>query len=97
MLGLPDFDYLARKTLDYSEYAYVSHGAGSESSYRNNLEVFNRFRFRPRVMVNITNIDASLKYEHQPISGYLLTSTGRRFLDMNLISPSSSAHLLQRV
>ena len=64
MLGLPDFDYLARHTMDPAQYAYVAHGAGSESSYRNNLEAFNRFRFRPRVMVNITNVDASLKYAY---------------------------------
>ena len=37
MLGLPDFDYLARHTMDPAQYAYVAHGAGSESSYRNNL------------------------------------------------------------
>ncbi|RSL93664.1 hypothetical protein CEP52_013129 [Fusarium oligoseptatum] len=61
ILGLPDFDYVARNVLDPSAYAYICHGAGSEASYRNNLEVFNRFRFRPRVMVNITGIDASLK------------------------------------
>ena len=61
MLGLPDFDYLASQVLDPTAYAYVRHGAGSEWSYRNNLEAFTRFRFRPSVMVNITGIDASLK------------------------------------
>ncbi|KAF4453161.1 (S)-2-hydroxy-acid oxidase [Fusarium albosuccineum] len=61
ILGLPDFDYVARHVLDPFTYALVCHGAGSEGSYRNNLEVFDRFRFRPRVMVNITGIDASLK------------------------------------
>ncbi|EGU85574.1 hypothetical protein FOXB_03906 [Fusarium oxysporum f. sp. conglutinans Fo5176] len=51
--------------MDPSGYSYVAHGAGSESSYRNNLEVFSRFRFHPQVMVNITGIDASLKYSSQ--------------------------------
>ncbi|KAJ9424216.1 FMN-dependent dehydrogenase [Fusarium oxysporum] len=48
--------------MDPFRCSYVAHGAGSESSYRNNLEVFSRFRCHPRVMVNITGIDASLKY-----------------------------------
>jgi hypothetical protein len=61
MLGLPDFDYVAEKVLDFQSYAAIRHGAGSESSYRYNLEAFEKFRFRPRVMVNITGIDASLK------------------------------------
>ena len=63
MLGLPDFDYVAEKVLDYQSYAAIRHGAGSESSYRQNLEAFEKFRFRPRVMVNITGIDASLRSE----------------------------------
>lgn len=61
MLGLPDFDYVAEKVLDFQSYAAIRHGAGSESSYRYNLEAFDKFRFRPRVMVNITGVDASLK------------------------------------
>ncbi|KAH6999243.1 FMN-dependent dehydrogenase [Ilyonectria sp. MPI-CAGE-AT-0026] len=81
MLGLPDFDYLARETLDYLKYALISHGAGSEFSYRNNLEVFDRFRFRPRVMVNITNIDASLK----------TSILGHEFDQPFFISPFASA------
>jgi L-lactate dehydrogenase (cytochrome) len=59
MLGLPDFDYVAEKVLDFQTYAAIRHGAGSESSYRYNLEAFDKFRFRPRVMVNITGVDVS--------------------------------------
>ncbi|KAI8409273.1 hypothetical protein FOFC_09109 [Fusarium oxysporum] len=67
--------------MDPSGYSYVAHGAGSESSYRNNLEVFSRFRFHPQVMVNITGIDASLK----------TSILGRGFDVPFFISPFASA------
>ncbi|KAH8653923.1 hypothetical protein BGZ61DRAFT_500688 [Ilyonectria robusta] len=83
VLGLPDFDYVARNVMDPAAYAYVCHGAGSESSYRNNLEAYNRFRFRPRVMVDITNIDASLN----------TSILGHEFAVPFFISPFASAGL----
>ncbi|KPM38476.1 hypothetical protein AK830_g8109 [Neonectria ditissima] len=86
MLGLPDFDYLARETMGFGPYAYIVHGAGSESSYRNNLETFNRFRFRPRVMVNITNIDTSLK----------TSILGHEFDQPFFISPFASAGITNK-
>ncbi|KAJ3534591.1 hypothetical protein NM208_g4803 [Fusarium decemcellulare] len=86
ILGLPDFDYVARHVMDPSGYAYVCHGAGSEESYRNNLEVYNRFRFRPRVMVNITGIDASLK----------TSILGHEFDVPFFISPFASAGLTNK-
>ncbi|CAN9404701.1 unnamed protein product [Alternaria sp. RS040] len=57
MLGLPDFDYVAEKVLDFQSYAAIRHGAGSESSYRYNLEAFDKFRFRPRVMISLMHLD----------------------------------------
>ncbi|PVI00312.1 FMN-dependent alpha-hydroxy acid dehydrogenase [Periconia macrospinosa] len=60
MVGLPDFDWAARKKLNGSAYTYYRNGAAGEWSYRNNLEVFQRFRLRPRVMVDIVNIEDSL-------------------------------------
>ncbi|CAN9133406.1 unnamed protein product [Alternaria alternata] len=81
MLGLPDFDYVAEKVLDFQSYAAIRHGAGSESSYRYNLEAFDKFRFRPRVMVNITGVDASLK----------TTILGQEFAQPFFISPFAQA------
>ncbi|KAF2031983.1 cytochrome b2 [Setomelanomma holmii] len=46
LLGLPDFHWAARHV--------------GEWSYRNNLEAFHRLRFRPRVMVDVVDIEASL-------------------------------------
>ncbi|KAH7131072.1 S-2-hydroxy-acid oxidase [Dactylonectria macrodidyma] len=87
LLGLPDFDYVARHVMGPSEYGYVRHGAGSEGSYRNNLEAFSSFRFRPRVMVDITDIDASLN----------TSILGREFAAPFFISPFASAGLANEV
>ncbi|KAF2642505.1 FMN-dependent alpha-hydroxy acid dehydrogenase [Massarina eburnea CBS 473.64] len=60
LVGLPDFDWAARQKMNESAYTYYRNGAAGEWSYRNNLEVFQRFRLRPRVMVDITKIEESL-------------------------------------
>jgi isopentenyl diphosphate isomerase/L-lactate dehydrogenase-like FMN-dependent dehydrogenase len=46
--------------MNASAYTYYRNGAAGEWSYRNNLEVFERFRLRPRVMVDITKIESTL-------------------------------------
>lgn len=83
MLGLPDFDWAARRYLNASSYTYYRNGAAGEWSYRNNLEVFGRFRFRPRVMVDITNIESSLS----------TSILGHNFSAPFYISPCASAGL----
>ncbi|KAJ0421471.1 hypothetical protein BJY00DRAFT_323264 [Aspergillus carlsbadensis] len=60
MLGLPDFEWAARHYLNDSAYTYYRNGAAGEWSYRNNLEVFGRYRLRPRVMRDITNVESTL-------------------------------------
>lgn len=62
MVGLPDFEWAARNYLPIQNYTYFRNGAGGEWSYRNNLEVFNRYRFNPRQMRDITNVASTLKY-----------------------------------
>ncbi|KAF2449227.1 FMN-dependent alpha-hydroxy acid dehydrogenase [Karstenula rhodostoma CBS 690.94] len=60
IIGLPDFDWAARRKMTPKNYTYYRNGAAGEWSYRNNLEVFQRFRLRPRVLVDITNIESTL-------------------------------------
>lgn len=60
IIGLPDFDWAARHYLPARNYTYYRNGAAGEWSYRNNLEVFQRYRLRPRVMVDITKIESTL-------------------------------------
>ncbi|KAF4983046.1 hypothetical protein FZEAL_1446 [Fusarium zealandicum] len=60
MVALPDFDWAARNYLPLQNYTYYRNGASGEWSYRNNLEVFQRYTFNPRVMVDVTNIEKTL-------------------------------------
>ncbi|KAJ4193657.1 hypothetical protein NW755_003651 [Fusarium falciforme] len=60
MVGLPDFDWAARNYLPLQNYTYYRNGAAGEWSYRNNVEVFNRYTFNPSVMNDVTNIEESL-------------------------------------
>lgn len=60
LVGLPDFQWSARIHMNTSAYTYYRNGASGEWSYRNNEEVFSRFHLRPRVLRDITNIDASI-------------------------------------
>ena len=60
MVGLPDFEWAAQNYLPIENYTYYRNGAAGEWSYRNNLEVFQRYRFKPRTMVDITNVESTL-------------------------------------
>ncbi|KAH8838723.1 hypothetical protein MCOR27_010150 [Pyricularia oryzae] len=60
MHALHDFEWAARRYLPKVNYTYYRNGAGGEWSYRNNLEVYNRYKLRPKTMVDITNIAESM-------------------------------------
>lgn len=60
LVGLPDFQWVGRHFMNISSYTYYRNGAGGEWSYRNNLEVFSRYRLRPRVLRDILNVGSTL-------------------------------------
>lgn len=60
MIALPDFQWAARRYMNTSAYTYYRNGAAGEWSYRNNLEVYQRFPLRPRVLRDITNVESTL-------------------------------------
>lgn len=60
MIAIPDFDWAARHYLPIENYTYYRNGAAGEWSYMGNLEVFQQYQFRPRVMQDIAAIDSSL-------------------------------------
>ncbi|EMR64854.1 putative cytochrome mitochondrial precursor protein [Eutypa lata UCREL1] len=83
MVGLPDFEWAARHHMNESTYNQYRYGAAGEWSYRNNLEVYQRFRFRPRVMVDITGIESTMN----------TTILGHNFSSPIFISPCAMAAL----
>jgi hypothetical protein len=88
MVGLPDFEWAARKYMNTSAYTYYRNGAAGEWSYRNNLEIFSRYRLRPRVMTDITNIESTLRYE-------FYVSTPKSFLHSFLVLQFSGTIFLR--
>ncbi|CAH0053622.1 unnamed protein product [Clonostachys solani] len=60
MVGLPDFEFAARNYLSDANYTYYRNGAAGEWSYRQNLELFQQYRLRPRTMIDVTKVQDSL-------------------------------------
>ncbi|CAO3657466.1 unnamed protein product [Mucor hiemalis] len=54
-----DFETVARSVLKSDAWAYYSSGADDEISMRENHNAFHRIWLRPRVMVNVKDVDAS--------------------------------------
>ncbi|KXH30708.1 hypothetical protein CSAL01_13470 [Colletotrichum salicis] len=102
MVGLPDFEYAARNYLPIENYTYYRNGAAGEWSYRNNLEVFQRYHFKPRVMVDITNVQNTL---NTSILGYNFSAPffigpaargdlGHPLAELNLVRGAAAENIL---
>ncbi|RDW88817.1 putative2-hydroxy-acid oxidase [Coleophoma cylindrospora] len=87
IIGLPDFEWAFRHARPAKNYTYYRNGAAGEWSYRNNLEAYSRFRLRPRVMVDITNIESTLS----------TTILGHNFSAPFFISPAARADYANEV
>jgi 4-hydroxymandelate oxidase len=59
-VSLSDFEALAQQRLAPEAYAYVSGGAADELTLRWNREALDRLRLRPRVLVDVAQIDTRL-------------------------------------
>lgn len=57
--NLDDFEYLAQKILPTQAWAYYSCGAGDEITMRENHYAFQRIFFRPKVCVDVSDVDSS--------------------------------------
>ncbi|KAL8369768.1 hypothetical protein RB595_000213 [Gaeumannomyces hyphopodioides] len=60
MRGLPDFEWAARQTLTNQKYAFYRVAAAGEWSYRNNLDVWGKVKFRPRQLSDVTRVNETL-------------------------------------
>ncbi|KAL1896234.1 hypothetical protein Cpir12675_002880 [Ceratocystis pirilliformis] len=103
MIGLNDFQWAAEKYLPTRNYTYYRNGAGGEWSYRNNLEVFNRYLLRPRTLANdITGIESSLTTTilgHNFSSPFFISPCARADYahpdaELNLIQAANDANIL---
>jgi 4-hydroxymandelate oxidase len=61
VLTLDEFESLAQQQMTHAAYEYVAGGAGSDFTVADNRAAFNRIRLNPRVLVDVTKIDTTLK------------------------------------
>ena len=59
ILRLDEFEQLARDVMDPAAYAYYAGGAADEITLRANYSAFERYRLLPRVLMDVSSIDAS--------------------------------------
>jgi len=56
-LTVADFETLARGKLDDNAWEYIRGGAGDETTLRENVEAFTRWKLRPRVLSDVGAVD----------------------------------------
>ena len=66
--SLADFEAPARQRLHPAAWAYYAGGGWDGLTIRDNLEAWRRYRFRPRVLVDVSEIDLSTTLLGAPVS-----------------------------
>lgn len=61
LINTQDLEALAADQLDKTIFDYYAGGAGDELTLNDNAEAFNRIRLRPRMLVDISNLDMSVE------------------------------------
>ncbi|CUS21752.1 LAQU0S03e09956g1_1 [Lachancea quebecensis] len=59
LMNLYDFEYIASQILSNQAWAYYSSASDDEFTYRENHAAYHRIFFKPRVLVNVKDVDIS--------------------------------------
>jgi isopentenyl diphosphate isomerase/L-lactate dehydrogenase-like FMN-dependent dehydrogenase len=73
-LNTQDYEALARERLDENAWEYFRGGAGDESTLRENLAAFERWKLRPRVLVDVTAVDTATTVLDTPVAAPILVA-----------------------
>ena len=73
-VNVGDYEELAREVLDEGSFGYFAGGAGDEHTLRHNLEAFDRWRLRPRVLVDVGSVSTATTVLGQEVSMPVLAS-----------------------
>lgn len=73
-INLADFEAIARETVPTQGWVYYSSGADDEITLRENHSAFQRIWLRPRVLVNVKEVDTSCEVMGAPSSFPLMLS-----------------------
>jgi 4-hydroxymandelate oxidase len=66
-LTIDEFEAIARERMERSAYDYYAGGSGEERTLAANREAFNRIPLRPRVLIDVSQIDTRTTVLGQPI------------------------------
>ncbi|OAX79816.1 hypothetical protein ACJ72_05862 [Emergomyces africanus] len=66
--NLLDFEAVARRVMKKTAWAYYSSGADDEMTLRENHSAFHKIWFRPRILVDVENVDISTTMLGSPVS-----------------------------
>jgi isopentenyl diphosphate isomerase/L-lactate dehydrogenase-like FMN-dependent dehydrogenase len=73
-LNVWDYERLAEQKLDAGSFGYFAGGAGDERTVRDNLASFDRWRLRPRVLVDVGEVSAATTVLGTPLSMPIITA-----------------------
>src|SRR5262249_8816879 len=59
LLNVHDYEALARERLDDNAWEYIRGGSGDETTLRANRSGFDAWKFRPRVLVDVSAVDTT--------------------------------------
>jgi isopentenyl diphosphate isomerase/L-lactate dehydrogenase-like FMN-dependent dehydrogenase len=68
LLTVDDAERLAEQVVAPEAWSYIVGGAGDERTLRWNREAFSRYRFRPRVLVDVTSVGTQTTVLGTPVS-----------------------------
>ena len=69
-----DYETLARERLDENAWEYFRGGAGDETTLRENRSALARWKLQPRVLVDVTTVDASTTVLGTPVAAPVLVA-----------------------
>ncbi len=67
-VSVRDFERLAAEILDKAAFDYIAGGAGDERTLAANEAAFDSWQLRPRVLIDVSDVDTSTDFLGQPVS-----------------------------
>jgi isopentenyl diphosphate isomerase/L-lactate dehydrogenase-like FMN-dependent dehydrogenase len=74
LINVADFERAASEKLDAGALGYFAGGAGDELTLRENVEAWRRWRLRPRVLVDVSEVSTEVEVLGAPLSMPLLVA-----------------------
>lgn len=73
-VNVGDYELLAEQALDEGSFGYFAGGAGDEHTLRSNREAFDRWRLRPRTLVDVSSVSTATTVLGNEVAMPILTA-----------------------